>query len=490
MAEFAEYTRCVMAGFSGKDDPEAKRLDLARRAYDFYRGDFERYSPRPRTGIYQSARYQRTSLIMRRIVEALTKHLYARGPARSLPDDEAASRWLNAQYTREGVDGRLQEADRLACVGDVCAVQVCATDDPDRPIEFHLWPAHQFICWESEADGCAIECVATIDFYDQRRRLKLWTVDSYREFRTNKGDGTTGGTAFYPVGPEEVNELGALPFAFVHFNPPNTEFWSGGPGDHLAEANDYINYFLTEMGDSVRYCMKPIVKAFGVREGWTPPGPTTPGDLWTIPPAYTDASGNGVPPDLTYLQADPSFIEGCWSDAMAYLDHTMECNNCPPVEVRMSQSGARSGASIVMEQMPLVIRAIGRQRDFARYETDLARVALLVGGLDPGPAQTLTLRWPSMIPDIPGASTEQDAADLEQLTTGQTSRVMVAMRKFNFTRAEAVAHLKQIADDLAEEATLGLPPVVPVPAPAADPEANPPTEPPPPPPIEKDNTDG
>jgi hypothetical protein len=479
MAQFSDYEREVLAGFQ---EGENKRRDRARRNYEFYRGDFSRYSPRVRTGLWKSPRYQRTSLLMQRIVEGLCKHLYARGPARSLPDSTEATEWLNAQYAREGIDSLLQEADRLSCVGDVAAIQVAATGDPEKPVKFHLWPAHQLVVFESEDDPCRAEAVATIDCYDQRRRLTLWTADEVRVFMTNKGDETAGGTAFYPVGPAEENYFGVLPFAFVHFNPPNTEFWSGGPGDHLQEANDYINFFLTEIGDSIRYCAKPIVKTHGVRDGWTPPTPSEAGDVWNVPSAFTDATGNGIPAEVSYLQPDLGFVESAWSDAQSYIDHTMECNNCPPAEIRMDQSGVSSGVAIVMEQMPLVIRAQGRQRAYARYERDLARVTLAVGSaelgqldspnatLDPRLADTLTLRWPSMVPDIPGASMAQDEEDMAALQSGQTSRVAIAMRKFNLTREEAIAHLKQIADDLAEEAKLGLPPVSQPPAMATGPD--------------------
>jgi hypothetical protein len=473
MASFADYEREVLAGFQ---DHERKRMDRARKAYEFFRGDFSRYSPRVRTGIYQPSRYQRTSLLMQRIVEALTKHLYGRGPARSIPDAEAASEWLDAQYAREGVDALMQEADRLACVGDVCAVQVAATGDPDRPVKFFLWPAHQLVVWEAEDDPTRPDAVATIDFYDQRRRLRLWTAEEFRTYETNRGDDTAGGTAFYPAGPAEDNYFGVLPFAFVHFNPPNCEFWSGGPGDHLTEANDYINFFLTEMGDSIRYCAKPILKAFGIRDGWTPPQGSEPGDVWTPPAAYTDASGNGIPPELGFLQPDLTFISEAWADAQSYIDHTLQCNNCPPAEIRMEQGAAASGVAIVMEQLPLVIRAQGRQRAFVRYERDLARVCLAVGAaelgqldrpdasLDPSLAEELALRWPSMLPDVPGATEAQDKADLEALETGQTSRIQIAMRKFNMTREQAVQHLKDVADDLAEESRLGLPPIPTLPA--------------------------
>jgi hypothetical protein len=370
MATFTDHEREVLAGFQ---DAERKRMERAHKNYEFFRGDFSRYSPRTRTGLYRAARYERTSLLMQRIVEALTKHLYARGPARSLPDSDLTSKWLNLQYSREGIDALLQEADRLSCVGDVAAIQVVATGLPDRPVRFLVWPAHQIVVFESEDDPTRAEAVATIDCYDQRRRLRLWDAEVVRTFETNRGDGVTGGTAFYPVGPAEDHGLGLLPFAFIHFHPPNTEFWSGGPGDHLCEANDYLNFFLTEIGDSIRYCAKPIVKAFGVREGWTPPQPSQPGDVWTVPPAYLDATGNGVPPDLAYLQPDLGFVEAAWADAQSYIDHTLECNNCPPAEIRMDQSGAKSGLAIVMEQLPLVIRAQGRQRAYLRYERDLAR---------------------------------------------------------------------------------------------------------------------
>ena len=444
---------------AGLQRSEKDRMDAARMNHDFYRGDFALHRSRPVTNDYESARYERESLVMQRVVHVLTQHLYAKGPARTLPDDDAAGEWLDAQYEREGVDALMQDADRLAFVGDVAAIQATATGDPGRPVRFQLWPAHQFLAWESEDDPTEIEAVATIDFYDQQRRLRLFTADVIAEYRTEKlGPGQTWGGTAYSLVKSDDNPYGVLPFAFVHANPPTTCFWSGGPGDNLRTLNDYANYYLTEVGDDIRYNGKPIINIFGVGDGWQPPKPIRPGDVWFPPAAGIDEAGNGIPPSISYLQADMGFIGEGWADLQSYLDHSLECYGVPPAAVRMVQSSAKSGVALVAEQLPLIAWAMGRQRAFARYEKRLAKVTLAVGGLG-AKADGLALRWPSLVPDVPMFGADQDQADQWALSVGLTSRVQLVMRRLNLTREAALDHLKAVADDLKEEQTLGLPPI-------------------------------
>lgn len=455
---------------AGLQENVRKRLDEARVNHDFYLGNFGPYSPRDVGRDYEAPRYIRTSLIMYRIVQVLTQHLYARGPSRTLTDAPEATEWLQAEYARLGVDGLLQEADRLSTVGDVCAIQIAGTGDPESPIRILLWPAHQFHVWESDEDPTVADAVATIDYTDERRRLRLWTADEVRTYETDKlmPGQTAGGTAYRLVD-TELHDYGLPPFAFVHFNQPSTQFWSGGLGDNLRVLNDYMNSFLTEAGDNLRYAGKQITVMFGVSEAWNPPKPIKPADIWKVPPAYLDEGGNGIPPDIKPLETNDAGIEVGWNDAQSYIDHSLECYGIPPSTIRMVQTSAKSGAAIVGEQLPLIIYAMGRQRPFGSYEKQLARVSLAVGraesarmgrpvaSLDPRLADGLALRWPSLVPELPLYGAAQDQADQWALACGLTSRIQVTMRKFNMTRDEALAHLRDVAKDLEEEATLGLP---------------------------------
>jgi hypothetical protein len=324
--------------------------------------------------------------------------------------------------------------------------------------------------------------VATLDFFDNSRRLRVWTPELLTTYRTKKLEpGQTSGGTSYLLDSEEENYYGCVPFAFVHFNQPSTCFWSGGPGPNLRDLNDYVNYYLTEVGDDIRYAGKPIIKVIGAGE-WTMPRPIQPGMVIYPPSGQLTAMGEGIPPSIEYLQSDMAYVAEGWGDLQNLLEHSLETYGVPPAAVRMIQTAARSGMSIVAEQLPLILWAMGRQRQFAGYERDLARVSIQVGaaelaqlgasapGLDPAAADSLSLRWPSLVPDIPLYGQAQDQADQWALDCRVTSRIQITMRKYNLDRAAAVEHLKQVAADLKEEEAIGLPPVAPTtPTPTVEP---------------------
>jgi hypothetical protein len=469
---------------------ERDRLNAARECADFYLGRFEAYSTRPPSSAWEGSKYARSSLVMNRIVKVLTRDLYAQGPARLLPDFPPAQEWLNQVYKFCGIDAILQGADRWATVGDVAALQVEAVEgaeDPGRAVRVVLWPADQFCVWTGAEDPLTPVAVATLDRYDNRRRLRLWTAETLTTYTTTKlAPGQTAGGTAYEFVDAVPNPYGLLPFAFVHFEHPTTDFWSGGIGTNLRDLNDYVNYYLTESGDSLRYCGKPIIKAFGVRAGWRPNTPIRPGDIWDLPAEGMDAAGNGIPPDVAYLQPEMGFVDAGWLDLQNFLDHSLETYGVPPAAIRMVQDAARSGVSIVAEQIPLLKWAQSRQRPFSCYEHELARVVLGVGarylGLNGVPSDALAaaardsdlnLRWPNLLAGV--VDEAQDARDARRLQLGLTSRIQLIMRDQNCSRAEAIEALEQIAEDRAlEEELLGPDAAVLGPMPPAaggDPEA-------------------
>src|SRR5262245_5878222 len=87
---------------------EAMRLDDALYNLECHRAYFSLFPPRASGGVPASSRLERTSPIMRRVVQTLTANLYSKGPARILKAPEnggsnqgaydAASEWLNAIY--------------------------------------------------------------------------------------------------------------------------------------------------------------------------------------------------------------------------------------------------------------------------------------------------------------------------------------------------------------------------------------------------------
>jgi hypothetical protein len=464
MIELSALHDEVLAGLKN----EQNRLDDAKENADFFRGEFDAYGNRPPSSAWEGARNKCDSRIMTWLVETLAMNLYGSGPTRSLPDHKAAAEWLNAIYKTSAMDALLQSADQWSTVSQVSAIQVIPTEDQARPVKHALWPAHQICVWESEDDPLIPEAVATIDKYDNRKRLRLWTADARVTYVTDKLESDRGqGQRAYKLVKTEANPFGFLPFSFVHYNFPTTEFWSGAPGTTFKELNDYLNCSLTDSGDSIRFCLKPIVKALGVRAGWRPRTPVQPGDIWDIPAEGMDADGNGIPPDVGYMQPDTNFVDAHWLDLQNRLDHAMQCAGVPPSFFRLVQDSASSGLAIIAEQLPLILRAEGRERTFGYYEAELAKVTLAVGAshlgrngiaaaaeqlrqaaADPG----LTLRWPCLRPKLSGV--EANASNKIALDEKTISRTMIVMQRENLTREEAEQYLDQVARDLEREQAL------------------------------------
>ena len=468
---------------------EQERLGHALANLEFYEGDFSRHPVRPPGASYDQYRYSRHTLIMQRVIKTLTSNLYKAGPDRKLPFHPEAELWLANVYRRLLVDALWQQADRLSMVSDVAAFQVVGDIDPDCPVKIHLWDSSCFNVWVHPDDPCQPIAVATIDRYDEQTRVRLWTADVVQTWLSEKlKEGQTAGGRTLRFESELANPYGCLPFCFVHVELPTRHFWTGGFGTHLANVNDYTNFFLTEHSDCVRYNTRPVVVLKGVRPGWRPPTPIQPGDVWDLPADTGDeASNQARDASAEYLQAETGFIQAGWDDCQQYLDHVLEMVGVPPSTIRMEQRSAMSGVAFVAEQIPLILWAMGRQRPFAKYEDCLAKLVLTVGSkhlannavssaaleaaaADPG----LVLRWPDMFPDLPGP--DRDTADQWLLDNGMTSRTQILMRREHLTHPEAQARLEEIAEDLEIEhrilgaATQAPDPTLPKPKPADDDE--------------------
>jgi hypothetical protein len=458
---------------------ESARLEDALFNLEFYRADFSRFPPRLYGGSTDSSRIERTSPIMRRVVHTLAANLYSRGPSRTLkaPDGanqsayKAASEWLNAIYRVNTVDAYWQEADRMATVGDFCGFQVKGTTDPKRPIRILLWRANELVIWLDPEDQLRPVAVATLDLIDDRRRLTLWTANTMRVYVTDKWNVThpSGATAFTQLGPDLFNPYGVVPFSFVHFEFPTTDFYVDGPGTNLRNLNDSLNCAMTDSADCVRYNLKPLLVGKNVRAGWHLPSPIRPGDYIDLP-----ARGDGMEGDpkqeLDYLQADSAFVAAGWDDVQSFLDHSLAMHGVPASTVRLTQDSARSGVSIVAEQIPLILWAEGRQRPFSCYEDNLAKLVLIVGARhldaqdfenyratasqlaavaeEPG----LVLHWPSMYPKLPGE--ERDRADQWNLDNHLRSKTQILMERENLTHEEATQFLEETVEDLKREQQL------------------------------------
>lgn len=451
---------------------EKERIDRAAKALEFYKADFTRYPTRQPNSSKEARRYERTAPVMQRIVNTLTGTLYKDGPKRTLSEHEEASEWLGNIYRRNVVDALFQQADRLSGVSDVAMFQAVQSRDPRCPVRIRLFDASQFSVWLDPEDQTTPVAVAVRDLYNGQKRIRLWNDEVVWTYLTDAVDyrNTSGGTA-YKLKTKSDNPHGFLPFSFVHWDMPICDFWSGGPGNHLVDVNDCTNFGLTNGFDRVRYNLNPIVVMKNIRAGWRPPSPVQPGDFWDLPAGDIGDNGAiGSEPSAEYLQSDPSYVVASWDDLNNYLDTVMAMHGVPPATVRMTQESARSGVSIVAEQIPLILWAKSRQRPFASYEDQLATLILKVGSnhlgvqddaeLEATAAQledaadnlSLALRWPKMFPDMPGI--EQDQADQWLLDNHLSSRTQVLMRRESLTREEAVSAMEEIAEDLLREQEL------------------------------------
>lgn len=446
---------------------ERERINDAVKNLDFFEGCFEAYPVRPPNTVDDGRRTERTTLLMRRIVTILTANLYNAGPARKLPDHPAADKWLADIYRRHLIDARWQQADRYALVSDVAAWQVTGDTNPDCPVKIQLWDASSFTAWSSVDDPTRAVAVATIDRWDERMRVRLWTDEIMQTWLSDKVRGDQLNTAKnWRLVSEEEHPYGIVPFAFVHVDLPNSDFWAGGFGSHLSHVNDLVNLQLTRIQDSVDYNLNPLLLLQNTRPGWRPRSPIRPGDVTDLPADTSDeVSNQRHEPDAKYLQADSGFVAASWDDLQSYLDHTLEMVGVPPSAIRMEQRGAMSGVAIVAEQIPMILWAMSRQRPFSHYEDNLAKVVLTVGAThlgnngvssaeleaaaaDPG----LVLGWPDMFPDLPGP--ERDQSDQWLLDNGMRSRTQILMRRQRLTREEAEAALEETAEDLKREKEL------------------------------------
>lgn len=449
------------------------RLADAERSLAFYRGDFRRYLRQrgDAPADYEATGFARSSLFAQRVVNVLTKDLYKEGPRRTLArGHEAAAGWLAECYRANGVDGKFQRADALSVVADLAAFQAVPTTDPRCPVRLQLWDASQVVVWEDPDDQTRPVAVAVCDKYNEQRRVRLWTSEVYEAWLTEplKPNQTAGGRDFERRA-RRPNDLGFIPFAFVHFVSPETDFWTPGIGGYLADVNAWVAHALTRTSESIEFNLRPILKTRNLPPGAGPPKPLKPGAVWHL--SRDPEHETGDEPDADYLVADSSFVAASWDDIEKYLDHVADSTGTPKAALRMDVDALRSGASIAQEQAPLADWAKARQRPFTAYEDALAYLTLRVGAAHLG-AQAfgeyaataaqleaaaddttpLTVRWPVMRPALSGQDKDLHSGFL--LDHRLTSRVELVKDEHGLTDEEAREHLRKIADDLKWEREL------------------------------------
>jgi hypothetical protein len=395
-----------------------------------------------------------------RVIRTLTSKMYNPGPGRKIDDDDAATEWLEAVYRDNLINSLWQRADRMAHLNGMCAFQVAATGDADKPIKLQLWSGwHEVIPFELPGKANEIAAVVTIDSVDNLTRYTYWTDEFYRTYETDKLKPyqTAGGRAARFI-PDESgpNPYGVLPFAFVWYELPIAGVDSvHGLGNFLSDINLTIDQEMSDLAQAVQCYHTPTPLLFDADVSLNPVKKM--GGWVRINSVPTDLE-RGPSPRLEYAQAGLDIVGG-WANIRGVIDSELEALGVPLTAYRMDSATLPSGAALVAEQKPLQDYAVERREPQRRYEDDLKTVCCQVAGayygradLTAAAALPLTLTWAPVTIDLPGQ--ERDQTDADSVSAGYESPVMVVMRRFGMSREQALEHLQQVADDHAELAEI------------------------------------
>jgi hypothetical protein len=428
------------------------RREQAHKNLIYYRGKHHTFfASQEYTGMKPAFR---PSMFLKFVVDHIS-NLYKSHPNRVIIGNEPATLWLQQIYNDNHMWAKMLDAERLTAITDVAAFQCCGTDNPKKPIKIRLWSADCFLVYKHHDDPICPAAVVTMDKYYARKRFSVWTDTKHEVWIADTEEEAEEKVTRIV---SEENPYGRLPFSFVHFNYPTLDFWSGGPGCNLRQANHYIDDILSQLGGSVKYACNPILIGRNLSPEWRPPRQPEAGEILT-PEGVPNENGAVVEPDLGYLQPSYGFAETAWLDIVNFVNHTLECNGIPESAVRMVQSVARSGASIMSEQYPLIQWAKSRQPMFKHYECDLAKLVFDVaavhlksngivsdmqreaseGGFE------LSITYKNQYSDVPGA--ERDRQSDWEVAEGYKSKIMVHMERTGCTKEEALAHFKEVTDD-------------------------------------------
>jgi hypothetical protein len=453
-----QYAAEVMAGLKN----EKAHLDCAVENQCFYDLDAEQYIPQREAESYfdYKGRSKRESGLVREVVDILCEHLYSPGPARAF-DVPAGQEFLERVWADNLFDALMQKADCLATLNDVCAVQVDAGDGDfeEKPITLHLWGKEEFVAWTNPTNAKEVVAVCTIDRFDQTTTYRLWDATEVRVYRTEKGDGTSGGqVAQYVAAESAPHDYKVLPFFFVHYELPVRRFVTPGLGTFVRKAEVNFNDRLSRLDESIHKHLNPVGLAKNLPPDWNPV--LEPQRFVRLYGAGPQMGMNGYEaggdPSLSYLQATID-VAGAWDDSMRHVNQVFESCRVPLTAVRMEQSGVASGFALLVEQAPLLTRARKRRQPFGVFEAAGARVMLLCAGNHYGKTELveaakkgrLALGWPE--PSIPVPTPDQNQIDAGDIAMGIKSRTMVVMQRKGCDRQQALQLLEQVKKDREEE---------------------------------------
>jgi hypothetical protein len=450
--------KAIMAEVAAGLPNERQRIADALENQAYYDLDGDRYAPRREgeTEFDYVGRSQRETGFTQEVIDVLCEHQYGCPPARQC-QDKAVDEVLQLVYEQTHVNSVLHEAEVLSTLNDVAAIEVKATGDPAQPVELHVWGSEEFAAFIDPDRPTEALAVVTIDRVNGQTRYRLWTAKLVLTYMTKPWTQgmTTGGVVAYLQG-TEPNTYGVLPFAFVHHREAVRRFWTPGLGTFLRKIESALNRQLSNIDELAWKFSAPIGVFTNVSPDYNPElGRGRFLRLYSMPALEDGGFGKAGEPSVEYLQAQLQ-LEQLWLDAEKFANRGLEACRVPLAAVRMEQSGMASGISLVVEQAPLITRAKQRRSMFVRYETRLAKLILLVVGnhydrpelVAAAKTLRLLLSWPE--PQIPIPGPDRDNGDQWEIQAGILSRVQLVMQRRGMTRDQALAYLKQVAEDEAE----------------------------------------
>jgi hypothetical protein len=440
-----------------------RSLVKARELQDWYGGESEKYVAfRPaEDALSWLTRPKRVSFITRQAVNKLTSHLYKPGPRhRRITADPTVDAWYNRVAQDIQLNGLMQQADRLATLHGLVMIGVYPTGNPARPINYHLFPRHDFVFWASADDPRVATAVCTITrACADTIRYRLWTATHYYTFFKGKTWGYTPGgwnVARFEPAQSGPHPYGVLPFAFVTHELPTTELETKGLGHLLMKLNRALNIDKSNLALWVHHYARPLGFVSGVGPEWRPR--FIEGGFVPLVVRSDSTESAPVVPEAKYLESSidigaiREYIRAEANDALKELDI--------PISIEASgdgQGGARmaSGISIAAQDADLIAYAKGRQPLFELHETRLAQLVCRIGacpvaGLgalataltavadDP----SLRLAWPEVAIDLPGP--DRDNADTFELSYDLTDPIELLMRRQGLTEPEAIEQYRAI----------------------------------------------
>ena len=465
-----DFTRVDKEITSGMKNEKA-RLANAWKARQWYEGNVKPFLSAMAYELGLRENTVRTTNIMKSWVDILTKHLYAGSPERMIPDNPEMTDYLKKVYSESNIDAVMTLACQYALVSGVAAIQVeineADTEDESsaflalaRPAVSHrVWPADQFVVWVHPDKPLLPWCVAIIDYYDQRRRLRAWTSEKLVTYETAKynAEAPWDGNAYRLVS-EEKNFLGVVPFAFVWHEQPTSEFWTPAPGDSMQMFQEALTARLWKQNDDILY-QRPILQGRNLRSDVKIPDKYQAGDLIRMAPVM-DQLGDGPEPMIEYAYCDLSYLT-LDREQLDY-DMTMFADSLglPVAAWRLNGQSAASGVSFISEQLPVIEAAERRQFVLQRYERDLAMVTLVVANAYLGGVPQidqamnadfdLAINWGNVTKSRPGQENDQHIQFL--LMNGLISKAGALAELHGITIEQAREKLAEIQEDATAEA--------------------------------------